>query len=377
MSIQENDIVKKERSASIDLFRIISMFMVVVLHVLGAGGILTALSPKSANWFLLGGLESICIIAVNCFVLTTGFLYVGRKIKIRNIFNLYLQVLFYSLIIALILFATGLCEFSIKELLNYLLPILSGRYWYFSAYFILYLIMPLLNLILERTDKSFMFTLVIGAIVLFGVYIYCGSLVFGDTFHVHNGYSFIWFSVCYLIGGAIKKYEIFSLKKSRVWFICYLICALLTYGASFVLSVLKGYTRSLYIGEYNFILNVLSSIFLLMFFANLKMKNNKIISFIAKSTFGVFLLHTQKLLRDIAIVDKFIFVSNLSPLLAILCVLGSVSLIYVVGTVVDIIRQCLFKLLRASKLSAKVEEKTIKVFDKIKEKLESNEKTAL
>ena len=139
MSIQENDIVKKERSASIDLFRIISMFMVVVLHVLGAGGILTALSPKSANWFLLGGLESICIIAVNCFALTTGFLYVGRKIKIRNIFNLYLQVLFYSLIIALILFATGLCDFSIKELLNYLLPILSGRYWYFSAYFILYL----------------------------------------------------------------------------------------------------------------------------------------------------------------------------------------------------------------------------------------------
>lgn len=377
MNIQENAIVKTERSASIDLFRIISMFMVVVLHVLGAGGILYTLSPKSANWFLLGGLESVCIIAVNCFALTTGFLYVGRKTKIKNLLNLYLQVLFYSLIIALILFATGLCEFSIKELLNYLLPILSGRYWYFSAYFILYLIMPLLNLILEKTDKSFMFTLVIGAIVLFGVYAYSGSLVFGDTFHIDNGYTFVWLAVCYLIGGTIKKYEIFSLKKSRVWLICYLICALLTYGVSFVLSALKGYTRPLFVGEYNFILNVLSSIFLLMFFANLKMKNNKIISFISKSTFGVFLLHEQKMLKGIAIVDKFIFVSNLSPILAVLCVLGISSLIYVVGTVVDIARLYLFKLLRVNKLSNKVDEKIVKAYNKLKEKLDFNEKTAL
>ena len=114
-----------------------------------------------------------------------------------------------------------------------------------------------------------------------------------------------------------------------------------------------------------------------MFFANLKMKNNKIISFIAKSTFGVFLLHEQKMLKGIAIVDKFIFVSNLSPILAVLCVLGISSLIYVVGTVVDIARLYLFKLLRVNKLSNKVDEKIVKAYNKLKEKLDFNEKTAL
>lgn len=358
-----------DRSLGIDLFRIVSMLMVVVLHVLGSGGALTSVADKSANWFLLGGLECVCIIAVNCFALTSGYLHVGKKIKIKNIFNLYLQVLFYSLIISIVLFVFGLVNFSTKELLNQVLPILSGRYWYFSAYFILFLIMPLLNIILEKTDKAFLFAFLIGAIVFFGVYVFCGSVLFSDVFNIKGGYTFVWLAVCYLMGGAIKKYDLKNLLKARNWFLLYLSSMLLSYLVGLVLSVIRGFSRLPYVADYNFLLNVTSSIFLLLFFARLELKPNKMISFIAKSSFGVYLLHEQKLLKGIAITNKFVFLKDLSPILSILTVLGVVILIYILGTTVEIIRQYLFKLTRVNKLPQLIDNGVVSVYEKLKQKL--------
>ena len=42
--------VKKEREYGVDLLRIVSMFMVVVLHMLGNGGILDTAEPLSVNY---------------------------------------------------------------------------------------------------------------------------------------------------------------------------------------------------------------------------------------------------------------------------------------------------------------------------------------
>ena len=55
------------RNWGVDLLRILSMFMVVVLHVLGQGGILVAQVPFDYGWVLCWTLESACFCAVNCF----------------------------------------------------------------------------------------------------------------------------------------------------------------------------------------------------------------------------------------------------------------------------------------------------------------------
>ena len=56
---ENNSIIKRkeERNIGIDLLRIVSMFMVVILHVLGHGGILNATIPFSFNHNLLWILE--------------------------------------------------------------------------------------------------------------------------------------------------------------------------------------------------------------------------------------------------------------------------------------------------------------------------------
>ena len=63
----------KERNYGIDLLRIISMFMVVVLHVVGHGGVLNATIGLTLKGEIAWAIEIASYCAVNCYALITGF----------------------------------------------------------------------------------------------------------------------------------------------------------------------------------------------------------------------------------------------------------------------------------------------------------------
>ena len=87
------------RNYGIDLLRIVSMFLVCLIHVLGHGGVLGATSRLSAEyeiaWFL--GICAFC--AINCFAMISGYVGFNKKFKFSNLVNLWLQVVFYSVLI--------------------------------------------------------------------------------------------------------------------------------------------------------------------------------------------------------------------------------------------------------------------------------------
>lgn len=362
------------RSTSIDLFRVVSMFMVVVLHILGHGGVLVSLKPNTANWFILSALESISIIAVNCFALATGFLYVGKKIKIKQLINLYLQVLFFSLAIAVCFFIFGKQPFNFKTLIRYLLPISSGRYWYFSAYFMLFLLMPLLNIILENASKQFTFLLLLVALFLFGILVFVSYAVFGDTFKIGQGYDFVWLAVLYLFGGAIKKYEICSRLTSKKWLMFYGVSAILTFFIGYLSSLLNDFKTLPFVEDYTFILNILSSCFLLLFFASINIKSNKFITFFAKNSFGVYLLHEHDFIRSAFIKGKFTFIANYNVFLAVLTLLGIVVCIYLAGVLMEVVRKFIFRLAKIDALTQKIDNKIVNLYNKISKEDKQNQK---
>ena len=90
-------IQKKERNYGIDLLRIVSMIMVVLLHVLGAGGLLEA--TFGINNKIVWLLEVFAFCAVNCYALISGYVGVNSKFKLSNILILWLQVFIYNFII--------------------------------------------------------------------------------------------------------------------------------------------------------------------------------------------------------------------------------------------------------------------------------------
>ena len=118
---------KQERIVGIDILRILSMFMVVVLHVLGHGGILANAEALSFKWFIVSGIEALCIIGVNCFALITGYVNGEKTFKLKNIINLGLQVFFYSIVISMIFYICGFAQFSLKGFIGFLFPVISNR----------------------------------------------------------------------------------------------------------------------------------------------------------------------------------------------------------------------------------------------------------
>ena len=87
----------KERNYGIDLLRIVSMLMVVINHILRFGGVYSD-NLAGIGRLLIVGMDVLCLCAVNCFALISGYVGVRPKHKFSNIISLWLLVLFYGIV---------------------------------------------------------------------------------------------------------------------------------------------------------------------------------------------------------------------------------------------------------------------------------------
>lgn len=365
--------VKKERHGGIDLFRIISMFMVVVLHINGAGGILRnpanqALSPL---WFVSSMIQVLCVIGVNCFALITGYVNVGRKTKIKNLLNLWLQAFFISIIGFIVKIVLKEESFSIILLIKRMLPVIFNTWWYFTAYFLLFFFIPILNIALEKCGKVFMGILIIALGVIFcGI----GFIAPHDVFGLVSGYSFLWLAYLYLVGAYIKKYD-FKIRikgqpiKNGYYLVAYFVFSLLHLGVGLLQSYLGGWKEVPVQSNYVFILNLLASISLLLFFANIKIKSSKTLLWISSTTFGVYLMHTA-----IGITGRFAFLLDYHWAITVVCIFAFAIAICLVCAILEYLRQLLFKLCRIPIILEKIQKVLINQYSKLKEKYELNVK---
>ena len=79
--------IEKKRDSSFELLRIIAIMMVLTMHYLNAkmGGALSSQNIPSThmNFYITRLMVSFSIVAVNCFILITGFfMYKKDRIKI-------------------------------------------------------------------------------------------------------------------------------------------------------------------------------------------------------------------------------------------------------------------------------------------------------
>lgn len=88
-----------KRNYNLDLLRIISMIFVVVLHCCGHGNLLNNVSAFSANGLFLRIIDSFAYVAVNCFVLISGYFLCTSKFKLRKLVVVLVQAIFYSVAI--------------------------------------------------------------------------------------------------------------------------------------------------------------------------------------------------------------------------------------------------------------------------------------
>ncbi len=340
----------KQRMANMELLRIVAMLMVIMLHFLGKGGILSELTgtidgTERTAWIL----ESFCAVAVNVYMLISGFFLVESRFKVSRVLGLVLQALFYSILVPVVLVLCGVLspgEITFYQLLYYVFPTQMEHYWFLTAYVVIYLLSPLLGIAVHHMDKKQHGLVLAGLLVLVSL----GKSLLPVRLEMDEfGYDAIWFMCVYLVAAYIRLYGIPFFKNKRISLACYILGCVGIFGITMVLNfcyvkwdVFGYFLKSAY--HYNHILNLFASLALFYVFYYIRIQEGKVSRLICKMapyTFGVYLLHEQTEIKYLWPVwlgaEK-----AATPLRLMGYAFLAVILVFVVGIVVDMIRALIF-----------------------------------
>lgn len=344
---------KQPRKVSFELLRVISMLMIITHHFLEHGDILKNVSLFSPNYYVTWMIESLAYVAVNCYVLISGYFLINSKFKIKKLLIIYGQIWFYSVSIFLLLSSIGVTDFNFKSLLYSLLPISTNQYWFSTIYIAIYLFSPFLNIAIKAMTKKQLQLCIFVSLLMFSLI--PNVVFFVDAFGTKYGYSIYWFVCLYLMAAYIRLYYTPSYHKKK-WLFSYLSCCLLMVLSRVTLSFATQYILGSAEGDlfysYNSLLVAPASICLFLFFVNWNLigaRVSRIILFISPLTFGVYLIHDNKYVREFlwnSLLKPFIFVDK--PML-ILYLAVCVLLIYVICSLVEKLRQVIFKTIENGK----------------------------
>lgn len=344
-----DDNQKNTRSLAFDMLRICAMIMVTLLHITGHGIATATIPVLSASYWVVLFVNSFSLVAVNCFVLITGYFLSSSVPKPKKLISLWIQVWMYSVGIYLVLCSIPHMDvqFNIKTLIRFGLPILSNQYWFVKCYFLLYLISPAINVFINAIDqKTFQKTL---AVLLLLFCIVPSINIFGDTFGTNAGYSLMWFVVLYLVAAYLKRYPI-ALRFHPLWMYlgsCFVLCMFRLAG-DLLGSIIKN-VANLQSG-YNGPLVFLASIGLLLCCARsngyYKRPMATMIHALTALVFGVYLLHDHGLLSKF-LWNDWVKLSDVANLPLAFCSRIAIVLvgICVVGITVEWIRVCFVKVI--------------------------------
>jgi len=353
----KNELLKNERNYGIDLLRIVSMSFVVILHCLGQGGILSNAIINSTQYKFSWFIEICAYCAVDIFALISGYVsYTDKEkeVKYSNYINLWLQMVYYGLIVTLIFDIINPSLVSKKDYMIVLFPFANNLYWYFTAYTGLFAISPFLNNGIRNCTEKTMKKIFIIIITYFSI-----INTITNSFILNNGYSFIWLVLLYILGASIKKCNIGKNLKNYQF-----ICAIL--GLYFITYLYKIYGLEISIFNLKIDKNVLVSytsptilgaaILYVINFSKIKFNNffKKIIKFAASSAFTIYILNNHRLIWEHIIKNMFINLSNQSIIKIFICITGFTSVFVIISILIDKIRILLFEKIHINTILNKI-----------------------
>ncbi len=347
--------MRAKRQANFELLRIVAMLMIIVLHYLNKGGLLVdCTSDRTGVNYAAHLAEAFCIVAVNCYVLLSGYFLVESAWKPERVVSLAGQILFYSLLIPVVLCGAGVVPagaLSVYDWLNYVLPIETEHYWFATAYLLMYVFAPFLAAGVKKLEKR---TLQIIIVILVCYFSLWKSVVPVTLATDRYGYDYGWFLCLFVIAAYMRLYGIPALERRRNALLLYAGMSLAIFGLTAAVGLAAGkvpapaYYMDMPV-TYNHILCLAGAVGLFMVFKSVTLPEGRaaaVIRQLAPYTFGVYLLHEHLLVRyewmrwlqvD-AVRGSFWFVPHM-----FLCVM----IVYAAGTAVDLVRQRLFDLATA------------------------------
>ena len=369
MNIMEKQTI---RNSNHELMRIISMFFIVINHVLFHGHVFTNNLNPTLN-YLLYLLMLIILVHVNSFILVTGYYQCKKNFRQSAIWKIINASLFYKITILIILTSIGVLTLDHISILKELSPIQLAGYWFIKNYCLLYCLSPFLNKLIDSMNKKeFRYLLIVGLIIISIIPNFTNSQTFEN-----NGFTLYNFIYVYFIGAYLRNYPLdksyffkkFSTNALRtillgIFFACAFGQFILLFFAKNLIGLNPLFTE---IGTtiknsieiegtgfgYSNPVIIIQSIAYFAFFTTLNFKS-KFINKIATLVFGVYLIHENMYLRWHEY--KWLGIDN-GPIYSCSFLIKALFisiLLYIICLIIEFIRQKIFKFIYDRKISKRI-----------------------
>lgn len=328
------------RASNIELLRIISMIL-IIMHHFSVHGCFPFTPDLTFNKvflqvFGLGGKAGVV-----AFVMITGYFMISSSLKLHKFAKLVGQIWFYSIAMLGVAMGLGLDTVTSRNMMLALLPI-GVMSWFAQNFLVLYLLTPVINRVLHWLQHTYYVILLVVSTVIWFL-IPTALNLWPNVPHTTFGFKHIFsFIVFYSMGAYIKLYGSHITKKIGIIF------SAIGFVGAFLGDILVdvlAMTNPVYMkqifyftqNDYGFF-QLLLGIGLFIIFLKVKITYRPWINAVASTTFGIYLLHDNKLflhnMWDNVLATYQYYDSILLPLYAILVV----ALIFVIGMIVDYVR---------------------------------------
>lgn len=273
--------LKKEKiNSSLNLLKIIAIFMIVIFHCVYKG-IEFAKLPEY-NKFLYYIFFHFGELGVNIFMIISGYFLINKnQIEKKKIFKLIFEIYLYSFIAIAILFLFNKYTFDIKDIF----PVNFSYYWYITDYLIIYIFSTYINKLANNINQNEYKKLLILFILLFSLF---------PTF-------------LGIFDGNIEGFEYYN----RILWLLFL--------------------------------------YIFIIFLKLNIKSNSFINIISKSVFDIYLLHEYPKLVNVLWYIIFPVSKHINSKKLYAYVIFYSLLICILGIVISIIKNYMFKLINHRK----------------------------
>lgn len=331
----------KSRNSNIELLRIISMFL-IVLHHFSIHGIFNSnivvnnltVNKVIAELLVMGGK-----VGVDLFILITGYFLIESNLRISKLFYLEAQVLTYSVGILIALGMLRNIHYSFLIVIKSIFPVITNSYWFITSYVIIYVMSPVINKTIKSLNKK-------ANIEILAILVFL-SFFMPTFFSLKVGVSNIGiFLTLYYIGALIRiNFQQINAKQTGIkLFLSSLILSIAGFatlnivGVLFDVKLFLNKIMHFFSDSSIFILGIAIGMFLI--FLNKKEFSNKYINFIASLSFGVYLIHDNFLMRPILWNNIFHVhtLLKLNPVVFVIAAFLITSVIYVVCSLIDMVR---------------------------------------
>lgn len=298
---------KKLRQSNFELLRIIGMVLIVMSHCDELFGLAelystaTGVNKLITDWLHIGGQ-----IGVGCFLLISGYFMVEQTVSARKLLKLTGEVWAYTVGIWLCWTIAEACRGGLDfgscmtEAVYAFFPVLSGHYWFVTAYVILLVLSPFFNKLIFALNQREYRKLLACLLLIF-------VLLQGGFPHVLPDMSegrLIPVFILYFLAGYLKRFRTGRKGNANRHFAVAVLGYLLLFASAYGITFLGNYLRSEAIVSYRYFYRPLNSPFVVVIcvelfigFMETDMNYHKLINEIAGCTFGVYLIHQNRLMR--------------------------------------------------------------------------------